>query len=161
MRITIWALSISLERHHFGGAQAATVGEAQQQAVLEAGCGTEQASHFLGAKHQRDLLRLGNVLDPIGDLRAPQRHPKQEGDPGHRAVAGADAHTLLGQMQLEETDILSCCRIGRAAKERRQLPAATDVGFLGARGEVAQAHVLDHALAQRAEGRGTHRELLS
>jgi hypothetical protein len=37
-----------------------------------------------------------------------------------RTVAGADAHTLLGKMQLEETDILSYCRIGRAAKERRR-----------------------------------------
>ena len=136
-----------LERHHLGGAQAAAIGKAQQQPVLEAGSSIQQAPDLLGAEHQRDLLRLGHVLDLIRHLRASQRHPEQEGDPGHRAIAGADADTLLGQMQLEETNVLGRCRIGRAAQKRRQLAAATDVGFLGARREVAQAHVLEHALA--------------
>ena len=48
-----------LERHHLGGAQAAAVGKAQQQPVLEAGSGVEQAPDLLGAEHERDLLRLG------------------------------------------------------------------------------------------------------
>jgi len=150
-----------LERHHFGGAQAAAVGEAQQQAILEARCGSEQTPHLLGAEHQRDLLRLGNVLDLVGDLGSSQRHPEQEGYPSHRTVAGADAHALLGQMQLKEPDILGSRRVGRAPQERCQLLAAADVSFLGARGEIAQAHVLDHALAQRRDARRAHRELLS
>jgi hypothetical protein len=41
------------------------------------------------------------------------------------------------------------------AANRLQLPMAS----LCARVELARAHVLDHALAQRADGIGTHREL--
>ena len=39
------------ERHDFGGAQAAAIGEAQEQAALEARCGIEQAPHFRGTEH--------------------------------------------------------------------------------------------------------------
>jgi hypothetical protein len=46
-----------------------TKGEAQQQAALEARCGIEQPPYFLGTEHERDLLRLGDVLDLVGDLR--------------------------------------------------------------------------------------------
>ena len=57
---------------------------------------------LLGAEHQQNLLWLGDVLDPIGDFGPSQRHPKQKGDASHHTVAGADAHALLGQMQLKE-----------------------------------------------------------
>jgi len=100
-----------LERHHFAGTQAAAIGEAQQQAALEARRGIEQAPHFLGTEHDRDLLRFGDVLDLVGDLRPSQRHPQQEGHARHRAVARADAHCLLGQMQLKEPDILGARRV--------------------------------------------------
>jgi hypothetical protein len=64
-------------------------------------------------------------------------------------------------MQLKAPDVLAGCRLGRAAQERCQLLATADVGFLGARREIAQAHILDHALAKWGDGRDAHRELLS
>jgi hypothetical protein len=69
--------------------------------------------------------------------------------------------SLLGKMQLKEPDVLGSRRVRRAAQERCQLLAAADVSLLGARCEIAQAHVLDHALAQWGDGRGAHRELLA
>jgi len=146
-----------LERYDFRGSQAAAVGETQQQAVFEARGGSEQVPHFLWTEHQWNLLRLGDVLDLIGDVGSSQRYPEQKGYPRHRTIAGADAHALLGEMQLKQPDILGSRRVGRTAQEHCQPLAAADVCFLGARGEVAQAHVFDHALTQLGDGHGAHR----
>ena len=36
------------------------------------------------------------VIDLGGKIQAPERHPEQEPDPSHGAVAIADAHAALG-----------------------------------------------------------------
>ena len=50
---------------------------------------------------------------------------------------------------------------GERFKIRGEPLAAADVASLRMPAELARAHVLDHALAQRADGIGTHGELLS
>ena len=99
------------------------------------------------------------MIDLGGKIQSPQRHAEQEPEPGPRAVAIADAHPALGQMQLEPADVLGCGRVGRALQKCSELLAAADVALLRERVKLARIHVLDHALAQR--GDRTHGELLS
>jgi hypothetical protein len=68
----------------------------------------------------------------------------------------ADARPGLGQVQLEQADLVRRGRVGRALQVRGKPLAAADVASLRVRVELARAHVLDHALAQRADGIGTH-----
>ena len=65
----------------------------------------------------------------------------------------------LSQVQLEQADLVGRGRVGRALQVRGEPLAAADVASLRVRVELARAHVFDHALAQRADGIGTHGEL--
>ncbi len=67
----------------------------------------------------------------------------------------------LRQVQLEQADLVCRGRFGRALQVRGEPLAAADVDSLRVRVELARAHVLDHTLAQRADGIGTHGEILS
>src|SRR5712692_10612074 len=152
---------LDLQPNHFARAQAAAIAETEQYADLEAAGDGEQTPHLVRAHHQRDLLRLTDVIDLGGKIQSPQRHAEQEPQPGHDAVAVADAHAGLGQLQLEQADVLSCGRVRGPLQKRGEPLAAADVAPLRTRTELASVHVLDHALAQRANGRRTHGKLLS
>ena len=152
---------LDLQPDHLAGAQAAAIAETEQCAGLEAAGDGQQAPRLVLAHHQRDLLRLTDVIDLGGKIQSPQRHAEQEPQPGHDAVAIADAHARLGQVQLEPADVLGCGRVGGPLQKRSEPLAAVDVAPLRARTELARVHVLDHALAQRADGIRTHRKLLS
>src|SRR5205807_5924231 len=72
-----------------------------------------------------------------------------------------DAQPALGQVQLEAADVVSCRRVGRAPQERGEAPAAVDVASLRMVPQLAGSHILDHTLAQRADGGiSAHGELL-
>jgi hypothetical protein len=76
-------------------------------------------------------------------------------------LAIADARARLGKMQLKPADILRCGRV-RGLLEKRSKPlAAVNMAPLRPRAELACVHVLDHALAQRADRNRTHGQLLS
>src|SRR6202047_2458478 len=152
---------LDLEPDHLAGAQPAAIAETEQCASLEAAGDGQQAPRLVLAHHQRDLLRLADVIDLGGKIQSPQRHAEQEPQPGHDAVAIADAHANLGQVQLEAADVLECGRVGGQRDKRRDPLAAADMASLRARTELARIHVLDHALAQRADSIRTHRKLLS
>src|SRR6266446_10415880 len=94
-------------------------------------------------------------------IQSPECHAEQEPQPSHDAVAIADAHAGLGQVQLEPADILRRRRIGRAVEKRGKSLAAVNVAPLRAGTELPRVHVLDHAMTQRGDGVRTHRELLS
>ena len=106
------------------------------------------------AHHLRDLLRLTEVIDRGSQIQSPQRHAEQEPQPGHNAVAIADADSGLGQVQLEQADVLKCGRVGRPVEKRCETLATADVTCLRGRTELAGIHVLDHPLAQRADAIG-------
>jgi hypothetical protein len=101
------------------------------------------------------------VIDRGGKIQPPQRHTEQEPHPGHDAVAIADARARLRKMQLEPADVLGRSRVGRSLEKCGETLATADVAPLRARTELAGIHVLDHALAQQADGIGSHRQLLS
>src|SRR5712671_63232 len=67
----------------------------------------------------------------------------------------------LGQVQLEAADVLKCGRVGGPLHKRREPLAAVNMAPLRSRAELACIHVLDHALAQRADRNRTHGQLLS
>jgi hypothetical protein len=101
------------------------------------------------------------VIDLGGKVQPPQRHAKQEPHPGHDAVAIADAHSGLGQVQLEQADVLKRGRVRGPLQKCSKPLAAVDVAPLRVRTKLAQVHVLDHALAQRTDSIRGHRQLLS
>src|SRR6266568_5594495 len=149
---------LDLQPDDFAGAQSAAIAETEQHADLEAACDGQQAPGLVLAHHQRDLLRLTDVIDLGGKLQSPQRDAEQEPQPGHDAVTVADARARLRQMQLEPADILRRSRLGRSLQKCSELLAAANVASLRARTELARVHVLDHALAQRRDGFRTHRQ---
>src|SRR5262249_30261581 len=53
-----------------------------------------------------------------------------------------------------------CC-VRRTREKRGETLAAADVACLCVRTKLARVHVLNHALAQRGDGLGTHGKLLS
>src|ERR1700692_4462387 len=152
---------LDLEPDHLAGAQAAAIAETEQHAHLEAAGDREQAARLVLAHHQRNLLRLTEVINLGRKVQPPQRHAKQEPQPGHDAVAIADARARLGKMQLKPADILRRGRVRRTLEKRSEPLAAVNVAPLRPRAELACVHVLDHALAQRADRNCTHRQLLS
>lgn len=149
------------QSHHLSGPQAATVRKAEQHAGLEARGHGQQTPRLILAHHQRDLLRLTDVIDLGSQIQSPQRHAQQELQPSHDAVASANAYTSLGQVQLEAADVIGRGRLGRPLEKCGEPLATADVAPLRARAELARVHILDHALAQRADGIRTHRQLLS
>src|SRR6202049_1916627 len=152
---------LDLEPDHLAGAQPAAIAETEQCASLEAAGDGQQAPRLVLAHHQRDLLRLTDVIDLGGKIQSPQRHAEQEPQPGHDAVAIANAYTSLGQAQLETADVIRRGRVGRSLEKRSKTFAAADVAPLRARAELARVHVLDHPLAKRADSIDTHKKLLS
>ena len=152
---------LDLKPDYLARAQSAAIAETEQNAGLETAGDSQQALGLVRAHHQWNLLRLAEVIDLGGQIQSPQRHAEQEPQPGHDAVAGADAHAGLGQVQLETADILKGGRVRRPLEKRGEPLATADMTCLRARTELARVHVLDHALAQRADSIGTHRQLLS
>src|ERR1700688_2229288 len=152
---------LDLEPDHLAGTQAAAIAEAEQYAHLEAAGDREQAARLVLAHHQRNLLRLAEVINLGRKVRPPQCYAEQELHPGHDAVAIADAHARLGQVQLETTNVIRCGHIGRTLQKCSETPAAVDVTSLRVCTEFARVHVLYHALAQRGDGVRTHGKLLS
>src|SRR5712671_2877720 len=152
---------LDLQPDHFAGTQAAAIAMTEQYAHLEAARDREQPPGLVLAHHQRNLLRLTEVIDLGCKIRSPQRHAKQEPQSGHDAVAIADARARLGKMQLKPADILRCGRVRGPLEKRSEPLAAVNMAPLRSRAELACIHVLDHALAQRADRNRTHGQLLS
>src|SRR5674476_1120715 len=149
---------LDFQPDHLAGAQAAAIAETEQHAHLEAARDREQAPGLVLAHHQRNLLRLTEVINLGRKIQSPQRHAKQEPQPGHVAVAIADARAL-GKMQLKPADILRRGRV-RGPLEKRSKPlAAVNIAPVRPRAELARIHVFDHALAQRTDHNRTHGQL--
>ena len=64
---------------------------------------------------------------------------------------------VCDKVQLEQANVLGCRRVGRALEKRGESLAAVRCGFSAcALPSLRAVHVLDHALAQRADGIRTH-----
>src|SRR6202166_2211141 len=131
---------LDLQPDYLAGAQAAAIAETEQHAHLEAARDRKQAPGLVLAYHQRNLLRLTEVINLGRKIQSPQRHAKQEPQPGHDAVAIADARARLGKMQLKPADILRRGGVGRPLEKRGEPLATADVAPLCARTEPARVH---------------------
>ena len=130
---------LDLQPDHLAGAQAAAIAETEQHAGLEAAGDGQQAPRLVRAHHQRDLLRLTEVIDLGGKIQSPQRHAEQEPQPGHDAVAVADAHARLGQVQLEPADVLRCGRVGGPLAETQRTACSCGCGPSACRAQSLRA----------------------
>src|SRR5262252_1663742 len=68
---------------------------------------------------------------------------------------------MLAPLSARCSWILRCRRVRRSLQKCCELLAAADMAPLRSGTELARVHVLDHALAQRADRIRTHRQLLS
>src|SRR5438309_414482 len=96
---------LDLEPHDLARPQPAAIAEAEQNPRLESAGHRQQSLDLVDAHHQRELLGLAKVIDLGGMLEPPQCHAEQEPHPGYDAVAVADAHTCLRQVQLELAEV--------------------------------------------------------
>src|SRR5258708_30101473 len=152
---------LDLQPDHLASTQAAAVAKTEQHADLEVVGDGQKPFRLVRAHHERNLLRLSDVVDLASKVQPPQRYAKQEPKPGHDAVAIADARAALGKVQLEAANVLRCCRVRGSLEKCRKLLAAADMAPLRSGTQLARIHVLDHALTQRADGIRTHGKLLS
>src|ERR1700721_4187670 len=109
---------LDLQLDHLAGTQSAAIAETEENAGLEAAGDGQQALGLVRAHHQRNLLRFADVINLGGEIKSPQRHGEKEPQPGHNALAIADAYSGLGQVQLEQADVLQCGRVGRPVEKR-------------------------------------------
>src|SRR5262249_60450258 len=101
------------------------------------------------------MVNLGCKVGPS------QCDAKQELHTGHDAVAIADAHARLGQVQLKTTNIIRCGGVRRSLQKYSETLAAGDVTALTVRAEVARVHIVHHGLTQWGGRIRTHGWLLS
>jgi hypothetical protein len=152
---------LDLEADDLARAQSAAIAEAEQDARLQAAPHGQQSLDLINTHYERKLLRLTNVIDLFCQVQSPQRHAKQKPQPGHDAVAGANAYARLGQVQLEAADVVKGGCIRGSLEERREPLAGADVASLRSRTELARIHIFDHTLTQRGDSFGCHGQLLS
>ena len=152
---------LDLQPHHLARPQAAAIAEAEQHADLEARGDGQQAPRLVRAHHLRDLLRLTEVIDRVGQS-------------SRRSVTqNKNRSPVMMQLRVQMlTPVSARCswkrRISsrvavfadgsRNAANRLQLrmwPA------LRARAQLARIHIFDHTLTQRGDSLGCHGQLLS
>src|SRR5580692_4385712 len=84
------------------------------------------------------------------DLVALQRDLKEEPQRRDGLIDCRHADATLRQMQLVAAHVLETRRIRRSSEKRREVLDPLHIVTLGLRRELADRHVFDHALAQRA-----------
>ena len=147
-----------LQRHDLGHAQACAVGDAERGLDLEAWRSFEEARHLLLAQHDRrptGCVHRRQMTDKVGAF---ERHVEEKPQRGDGGVDGPCADLLLRHVQLKAAKVLARRRVRRPAEEGREGPDVPDVILPHLLLEPARRHVVDHALAKRADGLLEHRE---
>jgi hypothetical protein len=130
-------------------AQARGVGGGEDRAVLQDGDGLEEACHLVAAQDDRQPERLLGHRDvlqcPVAlerDLVEKPQRRSRDADARGRELARFD------QMDLVRAHVLGPERFGRATEVARVGADLLEVRKLGVLGEIANAHVFEHALAK-------------
>ena len=150
-----------LEIDQFGDAQSGGVTGAQYDLVFEAGSGGEQAGNLVLAQDHRQLLGLLDVGDGGDQIVARCGDAVEESQCGERLVDHMHGIAAVDQMKAEEPQVVGGRLGGRAVQELSEDLDAVDISPVGLGREVAERHVVDQALAQRADGGVGHGGLLS
>ena len=143
-----------LQRHHLRGAQTRPVGHRQRRLVLQPRGRVQQPGDLLDAQDHRQGPFRSHMAGLRRQLGVSEGHLAEEPQRRHRRVQTGSAHTAVGQVQLVAAQVLRRGRCQGPPQEGGELPHGADVARLGLLRELAQAHVFDHALAQRADSLG-------
>ena len=141
-----------LERDNFGDAQAGAVGGSERRLVLRRCCRAQQEGHFLDAEHRRYPPRIRHDGEPARQIRPVERHREEEAQRRDRAVDARRLHAALRLVQLEETQVFRCRRVGRPADKGRECSDVSHIVAARVLVEAAHGHVFDHARPQWADG---------
>ena len=125
---------------------------------LEAGRGFEEARHLLLAQDDRRPTRCVHGRQRTDEVGPFERHVEKEPQRGDGGVDGRNADRQLRQMHLKAAKVLARGGVRRAAKKGREGSDVPHVVFLHLLLDPARRHVVDHALAQWADGLVGHRE---
>src|ERR1700737_2476561 len=106
--------------------------------------------------HAEQLARCVDDPGMARLLRPVERHLEEEPQCSHGRVDARWLRTVLGQMQLERAQLFRGRGVGGTAEKGREPLEGTDVLALRIGHEPAHVHVLEHALAQRADGLLAH-----
>jgi hypothetical protein len=112
----------------------------------------KQQRHLLDAEHRRYPPRVRHDGEPARQIRPVQRHREEEAQGRDRAADARRLHSDLRLVQLEETQVFRCRRVGRSADKGRECPDLPDIVVTRLLAEAAHGHVLDHARPQWADG---------
>ncbi len=122
------------------------------------GGGFDETGHLVLAQNDRRLARLLHRRQMPDEVGLFERDLEEEPQRGARLVDDRRAYMLLGQMQLIAAKVLGRRLVRRPAEESREVLHGPSVIPLGVLAEPARRHVVDHALAQGADGLVGHRE---
>jgi hypothetical protein len=154
-----------LQRDDFRDAQPGAIGGGERRLVLRRRCRLQQQRHLLDAEHHRDASRLRHDGEPPRQIRSVERHRKEKAQRRDRAVDARRLHAALRLVQLVETQILRCRRVGRPANKDRECSNVSHIVAARVLLEAAHGHVFDHPGPQWADGQrcsiGAHRALPS
>jgi hypothetical protein len=143
-----------LEVDQFGDAQPGGIAKGEHDPILEVRRVIEQPGDFVGGKHDGQLVGLADVFGDAEHRLVRQGDAVEEADTRHCLVDGRDRQAASRQLQAEQAQIVGRRFVGRAVDEGGELLDAVDVGDLGGARKAAQGHVVDQALAKRADGGG-------
>ena len=125
----------------------------RDRAVLGAGHASKEVNDLRGAEDDGQLQRPLGHRDVVVVPRPAQSDLVEEAQCGgdHAQAAGGEL-ALLDQMDLVGPNLLGAERLRRAVEVPGEGADLLDVSQLGVEGEIANAHVLEHPLAQRCHG---------
>src|SRR5665647_2282374 len=141
-----------LQRDHLGHAQSGPICHTQCRLVLETRRRIEKTCDFLRAQDDRQLAWRVDKLGVVHDVCAPKRDLEKEPQCRDALVEGRNAGATRRQMKLIAANVFEARRVGRAAEEGSEVLDPLHVVMLSLRRELADRHVFDHALPQRAYG---------
>jgi len=127
-------------------------GGREHRLVLRRCCRAQQEGHFLDAEHCRYPPRIRHDGEPARQIRPVERHCEKEAQGRDRAVDARRLHAVLRLVQLEETQVFRCRRVGRPANKGRECSDVSHIVAARVLLEAAHGHVFDHARSQRADG---------
>jgi len=108
----------------------------------------DQPGDLLAAQYHGQLARFAHRTHHRHQLAAVERDLEEEPEARDRRVDRHRRSALINQVQLKSPQILPSGSVGRAAQEAGQASHGAHIGDLRLAVKLAQAHVLDHALAK-------------
>jgi hypothetical protein len=119
--------------------------------VLEAAGRIEQALYLGHRQHDRDLAYLPGADELAREVGAVERVREEEPQRADDAVHGRRRDARLLLLDLEPPNVLGACGVRRASEPGREPPHIAKIITLRLLREAAHGHVVDQALAQRAD----------